>query len=78
MQLEEVTPAVREVLKKVKENGVISTLFNDEPTRYEDLAKFVRVVVLPHNEEGVLDSVEDINNWIAEEEKKAEAAKKKK
>ena len=68
-QVEEVTQVVRGVLKKVK--GDIGTLFNEEPTRYEELAKFVRVVVLPHNEEGVLDSAEAIKDWL-DLEKKAE------
>ena len=70
-QVEEVIPKVRGVLKKVK--GDISMLFNDEPKRYEELAKFVRVVVLPHNEEGVLDTKEEIDEWLdkkAEEEEK--------
>lgn len=69
IQVGEVIPEVRGVLKKVKK-GDISKLFKEEPTRYEELAKFVRVVVLPHNEEGVLDSTDAIKDWIAEEERK--------
>jgi hypothetical protein len=61
-QIEEVILEARGVLKKVK--GDISTVFNNEPQRYEELAKFVRVVVLPHNEEGVLDTKEEINEWL--------------
>ena len=76
-QVKEVRPEARGVLEKVK--GEIRTLFNDETQSYEELAKFVRVVVLPHNEEGVLDSVEAINNWIdVEKEKKRIAEEKKK
>ncbi|MGB2808542.1 MAG: P-loop NTPase fold protein [Sedimentisphaerales bacterium] len=66
---EKVEPIVRRVLNNVKDD--IRTLFNEEPTRYEELAKFVRVVVLPHNEEGVLDSTEAIKDWL-DLEKKAE------
>ncbi len=65
---EKVEPIVRRVLNNMKDD--IRTLFNEEPTRYEELAKFVRVVVLPHNEEGVLDNREAINNWMTEEERK--------
>ena len=59
---EKVEPIARKVLNNAKDN--ISTLFNEYPQRYEELAKFVRVVVLPHNEEGILDTKEEINEWL--------------
>ncbi|MCK5564849.1 MAG: hypothetical protein KAJ07_06345 [Planctomycetes bacterium] len=42
------------------------------------MAEFVQIVVLPHNEEGVLDSIDDIKNWIAEEERKKKEKDNKK
>ena len=72
---EKVEPIVRRVLNNVKDD--IRTLFNEEPTRYEELAKFVRVVVLPHNEEGVLDSAEAIEEWLKKMDEEEEALKKK-
>lgn len=67
---EKVEPIARKVLNNVKDD--IGTLFNEEPTRYEELAKFVRVVVLPHNEERVLDSAEAIKDWLDLEKKAKE------
>lgn len=61
----------KKVLENVREE--IAELFNKEG--YQELAKFVRVVVLPHNEEGVLDSKEDIKNWMTEEERKRKEKK---
>ncbi|MCK5174922.1 MAG: hypothetical protein KAR47_16120, partial [Planctomycetes bacterium] len=62
-------PKVRSVLDNVKGDDV--QLFN-EPESYEQMAKFVRMVVLPHNEEGVLDKQTDIDAWIkkADEEER--------
>lgn len=61
----------KKVLENVREE--IAELFNKEG--YHELAKFVRVVVLPHNEEGVLDSREEIEDWMTKEEKKKEEEK---
>ena len=69
-QVEEITPEARKVFKKVKSD--ISTLFNNEPTRYEQMAKFVRVVVLPHNEEGIVDTKEEIDEWLKKKAKEKE------
>ena len=36
-----------------------------------------RIVAVPHNEEGVFDSREEIDEWVDEKEKEAEEKKKK-
>ncbi|MBW8016433.1 MAG: hypothetical protein FVQ82_09615 [Planctomycetes bacterium] len=64
----------KKVLENVREE--IAELFNKEG--YQKLAEFVRVVVLPHNEEGVLDSAEAIEGWMGEEERKRKEKEKKK
>ncbi len=57
----------------------IAELFNGE--NYAELARFVQIVVLPHNEEGVLDTRAEIDEWLrkkaAEAKKKADEAAKK-
>jgi hypothetical protein len=62
---EKVKPEVRGVLENVR--GDIIKLFSDE--KYKGLAEFVRIVVLPHNEEGVFDSREEIDEWLRGEGK---------
>ncbi len=68
---EKVKPIARRVMNKVRED--IINLFN-EPENYADLAEFVRIVVLPHNEEGIFDTKEEINEWL---KKQAEELAKK-
>ncbi|MBW7988798.1 MAG: hypothetical protein FVQ84_02080 [Planctomycetes bacterium] len=65
---EKVKPMARKVLNKVRDD--IVQLFDGE--NYVELAEFVRIVVLPHNEEGIFDTKEEINEWL-EKEKKGEA-----
>ncbi len=67
---EGVKPIVKRVLDKVRAD--IGKLFNGE--NYAELAEFVRIVVLPHNEEGIFDTEEEINEWL---KKKAEEKKVK-
>jgi uncharacterized protein YecE (DUF72 family) len=53
-------------------------LFVREDHFYQDLARRIRVTVLPHGEEGVLDTREEIEKWlekVKEEEEKAREAK---
>ena len=58
-------------MNKVRED--IIKLFN-EPENYAELAEFVRIVVLPHNEEGIIDTKEEIDEWL---KKQAEELAKK-
>ena len=58
---EKVKPVARRVMNKVRED--IIKLFN-EPENYAELAQFVRIVVLPHNEEGIIDTKEEIDEWL--------------
>jgi len=58
---EKVKPIARRVLDNVRDD--IIKLFN-EPENYSELAEFVRIVVLPHNEEGIIDTKEEINEWL--------------
>ncbi len=58
---EKVEPIVRKVLNNVRDD--ITNIFN-EPESYAELAEFVRIVVLPHNEEGIFDTKEEIDEWL--------------
>ncbi|KKL13958.1 hypothetical protein LCGC14_2520580, partial [marine sediment metagenome] len=58
---EKLGSTARKVLGDVR--GDIVKLFN-EPESYTELAELVRIVVLPHNEDGVLDAKADIEAWI--------------
>ena len=73
MQTDKIIPEARRVFYEVRTD--INKLFIDEPEKYEELAKFVRIVVLPHNEEGVLDTKADIDAWIKKMDKEAGSAK---
>lgn len=55
-----VVAETRNIVKTVRNE--IAELFNNES--YEKIAEFVRCVVLPHSEEGVLDTVEEIDEWL--------------
>lgn len=59
-----VKPIVGRVLNNVRDD--IIKLFNGLEN-YAELAEFVRIVVLPHNEEGIFDTKEDINEWLKKE-----------
>ena len=50
--------------------GDIVKLFN-EPESYTELAELVRIVVLLHNEDGVLDAKADIEAWIKKTDEEA-------
>jgi len=68
-QIEQAEPEIRKVLKNVKRD--ISKLFSEQEN-YKELADFVRIVVLPHNEEGILDTEEQINDWLMREKETEE------
>ncbi|MGB2863327.1 MAG: P-loop NTPase fold protein [Sedimentisphaerales bacterium] len=68
---EGVKPIVKRILDKVRDD--IVKLYNGE--NYAELAEFVRIVVLPHNEEGIFDTKEDIDEWL--KKKATEAVNKK-
>jgi len=70
-QIERLEPEVGRVLKTIRSD--IKKLFNERKD-YAELADFIRIVVLPHSEEGVLDTQEEIDRWI--QRKTLEAAKK--
>ncbi len=72
---EKVKPIARRVMNKVRED--IIKLFN-EVENYAELAEFVRIVVLPHNEEGIFDTKEDINEWLKKEKEAEEKEASKK
>lgn len=74
LDVEKLDSRVRVVMNNVKAD--IVKLF-EQPTSYQELADFVRIVVLPHNEEGVLDSAEEIDEWLKEEKKEDESKKVK-
>jgi len=61
-------PKVKSILNNVK--GDIALLFTGG--NYAELAEFVRIVVLPHNEEGVFDTKEETDEWLKKEKKKEE------
>jgi hypothetical protein len=68
---EQVMPTtVKSVLNNVRDD--VTKLFNGPKNYYAELAEFVRIVVLPHSEEGVFDTEEEIEEWIEAEERKAE------
>ncbi len=69
---EEVKPIVKSVLNNVRDD--IIKLFNG-PEHYVELAEFVRIVVLPHNEEGIFDTKEEIDEWLKERKEKEEEAR---
>ncbi len=72
--VDELDSGVRGVLKNVR--GEIVELFNQR-TKYQELTDFVRVVVLPHNEEGRLDTAEEITEWLEKEKEEDESRKVK-
>ena len=74
LDVEKLDSRVRVVMNNVKAD--ILKLF-EQPTSYQELADFVRIVVLPHNEEGVLDSAEAIEEWLKEDKEKEELKKVK-
>lgn len=59
-KLEQAKPEVRNVFNNVKDD--INKLFS-KSDNCKALAEFVRIVVLPHNEEGVFDTKEEIEEW---------------
>jgi len=69
---------VKPMVKRVLDNVVadIRPLFDGED--YAELAEFVRIVVLPHNEEGVFDTKEEIEEWLKEMKEKKVVKKKTK
>lgn len=71
---EKLAPTVRGIVDKVRDDVV--KLFNGE--NYAELAEFVRIVVLPHNEEGIFDTKEDINEWLKKEKEAEEKEASKK
>jgi len=69
VHIEKAKPKARGVLENVRDD--IVKIFSDQKY-YKELAEFVRIVVLPHSEEGIFDSKEEINEWISEKEKEVE------
>jgi len=69
----EAAPVVRGVLDSVRDDMVKLVERED----YAKLAEFVRIVVLPHNEEGIFDTKEEIDEWLEKmkEKEKKEARK---
>jgi hypothetical protein len=55
-------------------NKEISELLLHEE-EYVKIARFVRMVILPHNEEGVLDTQEKIGEWLEKEKEEEEKEK---
>ena len=54
----------------------IVQLFNG--ANYAELAEFVRIVVMPHNEEGIFDTKEEIDDWLEKESEEEEKSGKDK
>jgi hypothetical protein len=67
---DEVKPIVKKVLDNVRDD--IGKLFNGKD--YAKLAEFVRIVVLPHDEEGIFDTKEEIDEWLKKRKEKEKEA----